>query len=94
MLLYALLVNYKVSFPLFLYLQDDYDDSEPVKMSDNTNIDEMSEMSYKVDLEIINTSRNKRKIEEVHNQVSKVISDLEDWVEKNFNSKTPTEEMF
>lgn len=94
MLLYALLVNYKVSFPLFLYLQDDYDDSEPVKMSDNTNIDEMSEMSYKVDLEIINTSRNKRKIEEVHNQVSKVISDLEDWVEKKFNSKTPTEEMF
>lgn len=94
MLPYALLVNYKVSFPLFLYLQDDYDDSEPVKMSDNTNIDEMSEMSYKVDLEIINTSRNKRKIEEVHNQVSKVISDLEDWVEKNFNSKTPTEEMF
>ena len=91
MLLYALLVNYKVSFPLFLYLQDDDDDSEPVKMSDNTNIDEMSEMSYKVDLEIINTSRNKRKIEEVHNQVSKVISDLEDWVEKNFNSKTPTE---
>ena len=94
MLLYALLVNYKVSFPLFLYLQDDYDDSEPVKMSDNTNIDEMSEMSYKVDLEIINTSRNKRKIEEVHNQVSKVISDLEDWVEKKINSKTPTEEMF
>lgn len=92
MLLYALLVNYKVSFPLFLYLQDDYDDSEPVKMSDNTNIDEMSEMSYKVDLEIINTSRNKRKIEEVHNQVSKV--DFKDWVEKKFNSKTPTEEMF
>lgn len=92
MLLYALLANYKVSFPLFLYLQDDYDDSEPVKMSDNTNIDEMSEMSYKVDLEIINTSRNKRKIEEVHNQVSKV--DFKDWVEKKFNSKTPTEEMF
>ena len=92
MLLCALLANYKVSFPLFLYLQDDYDDSEPVKMSDNTNIDEMSEMSYKVDLEIINTSRNKRKIEEVHNQVSKV--DFKDWVEKKFNSKTPTEEMF
>ena len=51
-----------------------YNDSEAAKTSDdNTDIDEMSEMSYKINLEIINTFRNKRKIdEEVDNQISEV----------------------
>ena len=37
---------------------------------DNTNIDEMPEMSCKIDLEIVNTSGNKRKIEEVDNKLA------------------------
>ena len=51
-----------------------YNDSEAAETSDdNTDIDEMSEMSYKINLEIVNTFRNKRKIdEEVDNQISKV----------------------
>ena len=49
---------------------------------DNTNIDEMSEISYRINLEVVNTSRNKRKIEEVDNQVSEVISDLVDKVKE------------
>ena len=39
---------------------------------DNTNI----EMSYKINLEIVNNSRNKTKIAEVDNQIGEVISDL------------------
>ena len=47
----------------------------------------MSEMSYKIDLEIVNTSGNKKKIEEVGNQVSEVISDLVDRVEESLTQK-------
>ena len=44
---------------MFLQLHDVYDDSEAAEMSDdNTNIDEMFKISYKIDLEIVNTSRN------------------------------------
>ena len=56
-------------------------------MSDNANIDEMSDMSYKIDLDIINTSRNKRKIEEVDNQIGKVISNLVDKVKESLTQK-------
>ena len=54
---------------------------------DNTNIDEMSEISYRINLEIVHTSRNKRKIEEVDNQVSEVISDLVDKVKESLALK-------
>ena len=54
---------------------------------DNTNIDEMSEISYRINLEIVNTSRNKRKIEEVDNQVSEVISYLVDKVRESLAQK-------
>ena len=54
---------------------------------DNTNIDEMSEISYRINLEIVHTSRNKRKIEEVDNQVSEVISDLVDKVKESLAQK-------
>ena len=46
---------------------------------DNITIDEMSEMSYKIDL--------KRKIEKVDNQVSEVISDLVDTAEESLTQK-------
>ena len=54
---------------------------------DNTNIDEMSKMSYKIDLEIVNTPGNKKEIEEVDNQVSEVISGLVDRVEESLTQK-------
>ena len=54
---------------------------------DNTNIDEMSEISYRINLEIVNTSRNKRKFEEFDNQVSEVISDLVDKVKESLAQK-------
>ena len=49
---------------------------------DNMNIDKISEMSYKIDLEIANTFENKRKIEEVNNQESEVISEVVDRAEE------------
>ena len=49
---------------------------------DNMNIDKISEMSYKIDLEIANTFENKRKIEEVNNQESEVISEAVDRAEE------------
>ena len=54
---------------------------------DNTNIDEISEMSYKIDFDIVNTSGSKRKIEEVDNQVNEVISDLVDRAEEILTRK-------
>ena len=60
-----------------------YDDSDAAEMSDdNMNIDKISEMSYKIDLEIANTFENKRKIEEVNNQESEVISEVVDRAEE------------
>ena len=44
-------------------------------------------MFYKIDLEIVSTSRNKRKTEEVDNQVNEVISDLVDKVEESLPQK-------
>ena len=49
---------------------------------DNMNIDKISEMSYKIDLDIANTFENKRKIEEVNNQESEVISEVVDRAEE------------
>ena len=49
---------------------------------DNMNIDKISEMSYKIDLEIANTFENKRKIEGVNNQESEVISEVVDRAEE------------
>ena len=54
---------------------------------DNPNIDEMSKMSYKIDLEIVNTPGNKKEIEEVDNQVTEVISGLVDRVEESLTQK-------
>ena len=48
----------------------------------------MSERSYKIDIDIVNTSRNKRKIQEINNQVSEVISDLVDRTE-NILARNP-----
>ena len=47
----------------------------------------MSEMSYKIDLEIVNTSRNKRKTKVVDNQVNEAISDLVVKVEESLTLK-------
>ena len=55
---------------------------------DNTIIDEMYRISYKIDREIVNISRNKRKFEKVDKQVSEVISDLVDKVEQTPTEKT------
>ena len=55
---------------------------------DNTIIDEMCGISYKIDREIVNISRNKRKFEKVDKQVSEVISDLVDKVEQTPTEKT------
>ena len=49
---------------------------------DNMNIDKISEMSYKIDLEIANTFENKRKIDEVNSEVSEVISEVVDRAEE------------
>ena len=77
------------SYHFCLWLHDVYDDSEAAEMSnDNRNIDEMSEMSYKIDLEIVHTSGDKREIEEVDNQVIEVISDLVDRVEEILTKKS------
>ena len=61
---------------------------------DNTNIDEMSAMFYKIDLEIVNTSGNKRKVEEVDNQVIEVISDLVDRAEESFTQKPNKKKLY
>ena len=47
----------------------------------------MSEMSYKIDLEIVNTFRNKRKTKVVDNQVNEAISDLVVKVEESLTLK-------
>ena len=84
MLFYAILMTYNFSSHFFLQSDDVYNESEAVEIHyDNTNIDKMSEMSYKIDFEIVNTSGNKKKIEEVDNQVSEVILDLVDRVEES-----------
>ena len=85
MLFYAI-TTYKFFFSLFLWFHALYNDSEAAEISDdNTNIDKMSEMSYKINLEIVNTSRDKKKIKAVENQVSEVITD---WVHKVEESLT------
>ena len=89
MILYAFLMTYKFFFPLFLQLHDVYNDSEAAEMTgDNTIIDEMYGISYNIDREIVNISRNKRKFEKVDKQVSEVISDLVDKVEQTPTEKT------
>lgn len=45
-------------------------------------------MFCKIDLEIVSTSRNKRKTEEVDNQVNEVISDFVDKAEESLPQKT------
>ena len=57
---------------------------------DNTNI----EMSYKINLEIVNNSRNKTKIAEVDNQIGEVISDLVDKVEESLTQKPQQKKRF
>ena len=92
-MLFYVIMTYKFFFSLFLWLHVLYNDSEAAEMSDdNTNIDKMSEMSYKINLEIINTSRDKKKIKAVENQVSEVITDRVHKVEKSLTHKTITEE--
>ena len=54
----------------------------------------MSEMSYKIDLEIVNTSRNKRKTKVVDNQVKEAISDLVVKVEESLTLKPQQKKQF